>query len=230
MRARGAPAAPRPSARGAAATLAPAVSAAAAIEVRDLRPEEVPDAVGVLARGMRDNPLHIAAYGDDPERRLRCHARLMRLLFRTSSSQEPICAIQGETLVGVTGVAPVGTCQPGPGQRLRMLPGLLAVGPRTAGRVGRWVSSWAERDPEEPHVHLGPLAVDAELQGRGIGSRIMQEHCRRLDAAGEPGYLETDKTENVPFYERFGFEVTGEEPVLGVPNWFMHRKPQAGEG
>lgn len=52
------------------------------IEIRDLRPEQVPDAALVLARGMRDNPLHVAAYRTDPERRLRCHARLMRGLFR----------------------------------------------------------------------------------------------------------------------------------------------------
>jgi len=195
------------------------------VEVRDLRPEEIPEAVGVLARGMRDNPLHVAAYGDDPERRLRCHARLMRGMFRAFTAQRPICAIREGTLVGVTGVAPAGTCQPTASQRLQLLPTMLALGPQTALRVGRWVSSWAERDPEEAHVHLGPLAVDAHLQGQGIGSLIMQEHCRRLDRTREVGYLETDKAENVRFYERFGFEVVGEAPVIGVPNWFMRRKP-----
>jgi ribosomal protein S18 acetylase RimI-like enzyme len=193
------------------------------VEVRDLRPDEVEDAVGVLARGMRDNPLHVAAYGEDPERRLACHARLMRGLFRAFPAQEPICAVREGRLVGVTGVAPPGTCQPTAGQRLRLLPSMLALGPRTAARVGNWVSTWAEHDPDEPHAHLGPLAVDVHLQGQGIGSEVMREHCRRLDAAGQVGYLETDKRENVGFYERFGFEVVGEEPVLGVPNWFMSR-------
>jgi hypothetical protein len=75
------------------------------VEVRDLRPEEIPEAVGVLARGMRDNPLHVAAYGDDPERRLRRHARLMRGMLRAFKSQRPICAVRDGTLVGVTGVA-----------------------------------------------------------------------------------------------------------------------------
>lgn len=198
------------------------------IDVRDLRPEEVPEAVGVLARGMRDNPLHLSAYGDDPERRLRCHARLMRGLFAAFSAQQPICAVRDGTLVGVTGVAPVGTCQPTTMQRLRLLPALAALGPRTAARVGRWISTWAKHDPDESHVHLGPLAVDVHLQGQGIGSLIMREHCRRLDAAGEVGYLETDKLENVRFYERFGFEVIGEEPVIGVPNWFMRREATSG--
>jgi ribosomal protein S18 acetylase RimI-like enzyme len=200
------------------------------IEVRDLRPEEVSQAVGVLARGMRDNPLHVAAYGDDPERRLRCHARLMGAVFRASSAQEPICAVRDGTLLGVTGVAPVGACQPTPMQRLRLLPSVVALGPRSAGQVGKWVSTWAKRDPDEPHVHLGPLAVDAHLQGQGIGSLIMQEHCRRLDERREVGYLETDKAENVRFYRRFGFEVVGEESVIGVPNWFMRREPGSDAG
>ena len=201
---------------------------AGAIEVRDLRPEEVDEAVGVLARGMRDNPLHVAAYGEDPERRLRCHARLMEGLFRHFPAQQPIVASRDGALVGVTGVAPVGTCQPSGAQRLRLLPSMLALGPRTAARVGRWIATWAQHDPEEPHVHLGPVAVDAHLQGQGIGSSMMEEHCRRLDRAGELGYLETDKPENVRFYERFGFEVIGEAPVIGVPNWFMSREPEGG--
>ncbi len=31
-------------------------------------------------------------------------------------------------------------------------------------------------------------------------------------------YLETDRAENVTFYERFGFEVTAQDEILGVPN------------
>jgi len=175
---------------------------------------------------MRDNPLHVAAYGDDPERRLRCHERVMGGLFRAFPDQQRICAARDGALVGVTGVAGVGTCQPGATQRLRLLPSVIALGPRTASRVGRWIATWARHDSDEPHVHLDPLAVDAHLQGQGIGTLIMQEHCRRLDGPREIGYLETDKLENVRFYERFGFEVIREEPVIGVPNWFMRRAPR----
>jgi ribosomal protein S18 acetylase RimI-like enzyme len=51
-----------------------------------------------------------------------------------------------------------------------------------------------------------------------------------MDAAGEDAYLETDKPENVRFYERFGFEVVGEQEVIGVPNWYMARRPDARRG
>jgi hypothetical protein len=57
------------------------------IEIRDLHRNEVSDAI-VLARGMRDNPLHVAAYGEDPQRRLRCHARLMGGFFPMSDAQQ----------------------------------------------------------------------------------------------------------------------------------------------
>jgi hypothetical protein len=43
----------------------------------------------------------------------------------------------------------------------------------------------------------------------------------------ETGYLETDKRDNVGFYERFGFEVIGDERVGGVPNRFMRRQPDS---
>lgn len=42
-------------------------------------------------------------------------------------------------------------------------------------------------------------------------------------------YLETNRPENVPIYEHFGFAVTGEALVLGVPNCFMWRSPRGKE-
>ncbi len=195
----------------------------AALTVRDLRADELATGVQLLSRAMRDNPIHVAAYGDDADRRQRCHLKLMRALFATFTAQQPIAALDGDTLVGMTGTAPAGTCQASVGQRLRMTPALLGLGPRTAARIGTWIATWAENDLAEPHVHLGPLGVDAHLQGNGIGSQILHEHVRRLDHSGQVGYLETDKAENVVLYERFGYLVIKEQPVLGVPNWFMRR-------
>jgi ribosomal protein S18 acetylase RimI-like enzyme len=198
------------------------------VEVRDLRRDEVPAAVAVLARGMRDNPIHITAFGDDPDHRRHALERLFRALFDVMSAQTPICAVEGGEIVGVTGIAPPGGCRPSRGQRLRLTPTMLSFGPRASARVAKWFGAWAARDPDEPHSHLGPLAVDPPLQGRGIGSEIMREYTRRLDDSGELGYLETDRPENVPFYERHGFEVIGQEDVLNVPNWFMRRDATAG--
>jgi predicted N-acetyltransferase YhbS len=100
---------------------------------------------------------------------------------------------------------------------------LAAVGPVAFGRMLQWTQAWAIRDPAAPHWHLGPVAMDAHLQGKGIGSRLLAEYCRRLDSAGASGYLETDKPENVKSYSRFRFHSVGAARVLNTPNWFMLR-------
>jgi GNAT superfamily N-acetyltransferase len=175
---------------------------------------------------MRDNPGHVAAFGDDPERRRRSLQRMFSALFRVMRTHERICAVNGDTITGVAAIAAPGTCRPTAWQKTRMASLLAPLGARRLARVLAWQGVWREHDPEQPHSHFGPLAVDAHLQGRGIGSRLMREYTRRLDAAGQLGYLETDKPENVVFYERHGFVVTGEAPVLGNPNWFMRREPR----
>ncbi len=198
-----------------------------ALEVVDLGAPDLPEAVDVLARGMRDNPLHVAAFGPDPERRVRLIQAAFRSVFATFVHQAPFGLRRGGALVAVTGVAPPGTCRPSIGQRLRMAPTMARFGPRTAMRSGRWLAEWARHDPDEAHSHLGPLAVDSTLQGQGIGSVLLAEYCRRVDSAGEVAYLETDKPANVRFYKRVGFQVVLEAEVLGVPNWYMRREPRA---
>jgi hypothetical protein len=51
----------------------------------------------------------------------------------------------------------------------------------------------------------------------------MESYCLELDRTGNAGYLETDRPENVAFYQRFGFVVTGTATVLGVETYFMRR-------
>ena len=90
-------------------------------------------------------------------------------------------------------------------------------------RISSWLATWSKNDPKEPHCHLGPIGIHPAAQGRGIGQRLMALCCEDLDRTMISGYLETDRSENVAFYQRFGFEVTVEIPVLGVPNFLMRR-------
>ena len=201
------------------------------VEIGTLDAPEVEEAIGVISRGMLDNPIHVAAFGDDPGRRRESLRRFFGAAFAVMGLREHMLVARGEDgrIVGVMGMMPPGDCLPGPGQQLRMLPALLRNGPRAAGRTMRWLGAWGKRDPEVRHWHFGPLAVDARLQGMGIGSKLLRVFCARMDAAGEDAYLETDKAINVRLYERFGFEVVGEQEVLGVTNWFMLRRAQIKE-
>jgi GNAT superfamily N-acetyltransferase len=197
------------------------------VSVGPLAPAEWAQVAALLARGMRDNPLHVAAFGTDPVAR---QARLERLFGPTLAMLDwpQLTARHPDgTLVGVAGLAAPGACRPTAGQQLRLIPTLLRLGPRVAGRVGRWQAVWAKHHPRERHWHLGGTAVDAHLQGLGIGGRLLTAFCAQADAAGDVAYLETDTARNVRFYARFGFEVIAEAPVLGVPNWFMRRAPRS---
>lgn len=193
------------------------------IQIRSLLGEELEVAALLAARAMRDNPLQIVAIGQDSERRVRVlhrgFSRLLRLDGRPTYG-----GWDGDRLVGVAATAEPGHCQPSPRERLRLAPTFLMTG-RAAPRLGRWMSAWAKYDPARPHSHLGPVAVEPDLQGRGIGSMLLADYCQRLDQTGMLSYLETDKPENVRLYNRFGYEVTAEAMVIGVTSWFMTRDP-----
>lgn len=195
------------------------------LAVRPLQPADRDAALDVLAQGMVDNPLHLSAYGPDPDRRVRSHRRLVAAGLEILDGTDVLCLDRAGDVVGVAGMARPGACQPTARQRMRLLPTLASLGPGAARRVTAWLTAWAERDPIEPHVHIGPVAIHPVLQGQGFGTVLMREVCARLDHQGAVGYLETDKWSNVPFYERCGFEVVGTADVIGVRNWFMVRRP-----
>ena len=47
-----------------------------------------------------------------------------------------------------------------------------------------------------------------------------------IDQKNGATYLETDRPINLPFYQRAGFVVIGEEKILGVTNWVLWRAPR----
>ena len=56
----------------------------------------------------------------------------------------------------------------------------------------------------------------------------MRSRLDRVDAEHAPAYLESSKPENVPYYQRFGFELTSEIVLpRGPPTlWPMWRPPR----
>lgn len=106
-----------------------------------------------------------------------------------------------------------------------MLPYLIRSGGLgTLKRAMAMRGTWAQKDPKEPHWHLDPIGVLPEVQGEGVGSKMMEFYCERIDRDGIAAYHETDRDENVPFYEKFGFRVIGEELILDFNNWYMKRE------
>jgi GNAT superfamily N-acetyltransferase len=74
-----------------------------------------------------------------------------------------------------------------------------------------------ESHPREPHWYLPQIGVEPNAQGRGLGAALMRHALARCDEDEVLAYLEASKPENVPFYERHGFEVTGTIQVGAAP-------------
>ncbi|HME70829.1 MAG TPA: GNAT family N-acetyltransferase [Myxococcota bacterium] len=197
------------------------------VSLRELGRSELREAAHLLGRGMRDNPVNVRAFGPEADRRGRAMARFFEPVVRGLHVRGSILgAFRGATMVGVCGMAPPGRCQPTVAEKLGILPVVVfgnAIG--VPLRVLRWTGEWARRDPAQPHWHLGPVAVDPDLQGQGIGRAMLEKFCAHMDEDSALSYLETDKPENVRFYERFGYAMVAEGFVLGVRNWFMMRYP-----
>jgi ribosomal protein S18 acetylase RimI-like enzyme len=61
------------------------------------------------------------------------------------------------------------------------------------------------------------FGVDGAVQGRGLGGELM-EHCLTIvDEDHLPVYLDTPNPRSIPFYERYGFEVTGQAQAGACP-------------
>jgi ribosomal protein S18 acetylase RimI-like enzyme len=71
--------------------------------------------------------------------------------------------------------------------------------------------------PKYPHWYLPWFGVDAARQGHGLGRQLMTQCLAIVDASHLPAYLETPNPRNISFYERHGFEVTGEVRAGSCP-------------
>ncbi len=67
----------------------------------------------------------------------------------------------------------------------------------------------AEYRPTEPHWYLPIIGVDPLHQGKGYGSTLMKCALQDCDREHLPAYLESTNDQNVPLYQRHGFEVVG---------------------
>ncbi len=84
-----------------------------------------------------------------------------------------------------------------------------------------------KKHPSEPHMYLALLGVDPSAQGNGIGRLLLQPRLDYCDENGLPVYLETQKPDNLPFYERFGFKVRDTVAFDKSPTlWSMWREPR----
>lgn len=81
--------------------------------------------------------------------------------------------------------------------------------------------------PEDPCWHLAFIVVDPARQGRGLGTKLLEQTLKRCDEEGKVAYLESTNPANLSLYVRHGFELTGQMQAGSSPPLFpMVRQPR----
>ena len=200
------------------------------MRVVQLREDDIEQAASILTSAFFTYPLWTWLFPDEAVRR--------ELLPSSARVTMRWGVLMGETygtapLTGVAVWMPPGT--PGDIDPDGTLTGWPAWEERAGPDVTAKMEAMAtEQRAARERAHAGRawylpwLGVDPGAQRSGAGSALLQHIFARTDAAALPVLLETEKAENVPYYERHGFFVTHEGviPMGGPLYWTMKRDPR----
>lgn len=193
---------------------------AALVEVRKYSADRLDECVTLLANAFVTNPLHLAAFG---EGRIDQNRLFFRIGLRHMFNGPAFVALVDGAVGGFIHFNQAPYCLPAPEELPHAFATLLKPLNEAIPKVMGWFTRWCHLDPDQPHIHLGPIAVSPELQRQRVGTALMARYVEYLDQEKKAGYLETDRRENVEFYKRFGFIVQREEEVIGTTTWHMWR-------
>jgi len=196
------------------------------IDVVALPSERSEEAALVLADAFLDDPAW-KAIGPDRERgRLRLLRSFYRIAVREALHHggPSWCATVAGELVGVALVFGDGLTYPPPRANVAEGWPFLVAGPGPAFRGLRVDALMKSRHPHEPHAYLWQLVAHPSVQRQGVGRALLGNVLADAERRESPVYLETARSENVPYYGSFGFEVLSEAPLpRGANMWFMER-------
>ncbi|MCE9622732.1 MAG: GNAT family N-acetyltransferase [Actinomycetia bacterium] len=88
-------------------------------------------------------------------------------------------------------------------------PGALHLGLRVAGELVA-VSTWIPRPHnDQPAIQLRGMATARQLQGTGLGGKLLEAGCQRATTTGARLVWARARDTALDFYMRHGFEVEG---------------------
>jgi GNAT superfamily N-acetyltransferase len=185
-------------------------------------------AAQVLARAFVDDPVTIASFPKfSSERRVKA-------LIVDFSAEVLLCIKKGCPLevredgkvIASSVIYPPGTYPlPAWDGWLLLLKSFLGNGFYDIRSWMKWLEEVDKIRPSEPHFYLEYLGVEPEQQGKAIGSSILQVLTQMGDDKQVGCYLENANPRNLPFYQRFGFQVIQNKDIIDIPTWFMWRSP-----
>ena len=198
-----------------------------AIEVRPARRSDVPALARVLGRAFQDDPV-MQWMQPDAARRAAALAGFFGAVTRYHYlSGGGVEVAESESGIGAAALwDPPGKWEHSSREQIAMLPGVIRAFRGRLGEGRMLTERMKAVHPEEPHWYLGILGSSPDVRGGGFGHQLMRSRLDRCDAEGAPAYLESSNSVNIPYYTRFGFDVTGEIVIPDGPTlWPMWRAP-----
>ncbi len=197
-----------------------------------LTKEDIPQAVACLKDAFKDDPLWIEIFRNDPHRdKSLTHFFTIPLLYGMKF---------GKAYATSSKIEGVAVWIPDKHANMNMWDmfrsGALPYGMKISKEAIRNLSIISKQlGPDrkrlmknKPYKYLTIIGIVSQEQGNGLGSKIMDVIKQECDKDRVYLYLETEKEENLPFYEKHGLRVLQEVMFkkINLPMWEMARSPQ----
>ena len=201
-----------------------------ALEVTDLPPDRIDEAVDVLSDAFFDYPVMRFVIGEAGSTYAQ-HLRTLIHFFTTARF------VRNDLVMGVTtaegGILAVANINR-PGER-ESPPALSELREQVWREVGDEARSRYEAYGEaagkfvvlQPHYHLGMIGVRRASAGQGLGRRLLDALHERShhDRESHGVTLNTEDPNNVPLYQHFGYRVIGHTRVSPeLQTWAFYRE------
>ncbi|MBF2016800.1 MAG: GNAT family N-acetyltransferase [Rivularia sp. T60_A2020_040] len=100
-----------------------------------------------------------------------------------------------------------------------------AIGKEAMIRIEAYSNLKNANKPSSPHFYINALGVHPQSQGKGIGSALLSQihQMSEEDSNSQGVALDTQTSDNVSYYQRFGYRVSTTAKLENVENWFMFR-------
>jgi GNAT superfamily N-acetyltransferase len=204
----------------------------AGVTIRQIRPEDIPGAIEVVARSFHEDPGALIVEPDAARR----HEAMLHLTGPVVRAAVPhghvtVAVAPDGSIVGVATWLPPGKESPTDEELLAagQAEGRAAV-PEAAVRMGPMAEALENLHASNmggDHWRLEFFGVDPAWQGTGLGVALIETGHAKADAAGQPCWLETFTQRNVDWYARRGYRVAATSTVpTGEPIWGLIRDPQ----
>lgn len=182
----------------------------------------------VLARAFVDDPVTLAVYRNfSPGRRVSALAAdFTAEVLECVRRGYPLQVVEDHKVIAAAVIYQPGAYPlPSFTQWLFLVKSILGNGIYDIRSWIRWLEEVDKLHPTEPHYYIEYLGVEPVYQGKQVGSALMNSLVTKADAEHVGCYLENANPRNVPFYQRFGFQITNQKEIIGIPAWFMWRPP-----